>query len=227
MNRIGLKSLFFLVIGAAFLAGCASTRPQVADEWDGLVRQPNTRLRALFLKPDAELAGYLNIKVDPVQVSFARNWEANRGGRSSLRRLDAADIQAIQTGVADLVNELFTAELGRGGYQIVQEAGAETLRVTASVVDLYIAAPDNMSAGRGRTYTANSGRMTLLLEVRDSITGELLARAVDARSGRGSGTWSVTNRVTNTADARRAINIWAAALRAALDELNGKTTPAG
>ncbi len=83
-----------------------------------------------------------------------------------------------------------------------------------------------MAAGRGRTYTANSGRMTLVLEVRDSITGELLARAVDPRSGRGSGTWNVTNRVTNTGDARRAINTWATALRAALDELNGKT-PAG
>ncbi len=121
-----------------------------------------------------------------------------------------------------MVNELFTAELGRGGYQIVQEAGAETLRVSAAVVDLYVAAPDTMTPGRTRTYTANSGRMTLVLEVRDSVTGELLARAVDAQSGRGSGTWTVTNRVTNTADARRAINIWAVALRSALDELNGK-----
>jgi hypothetical protein len=223
MSRNFLRPFFLLIAASAFLAGCASTRPPIPDEWDGLVRQPNTRLRALFIKPDAELAGYRNIMLDPVEVSFARNWDPNRGGRSTVNRLDASDMQAIQSGVAGLVAELFSAELGRGGYQIVQAAGPETLRVSAAVVDLFIAAPDTMAPGRTRTYTANSGRMTLVLEVRDSVTGELLARAVDAQSGRGSGSWSVTNRVTNTADARRAINIWAAALRAALDELNGKT----
>ena len=222
MSRNQLKPFFLLFVASVVMAGCASPRNQMPDEWDGLVRQPNTRGRGLFIKPDAELAGYRNIKLDPVEVSFARNWDPNRGGRSSLSRLDASDVQAIQTGVADMVNELFTAELGRGGYQIVQEAGPETLRVSAAVVDLFIAAPETMTAGRARTYTANSGRMTLVLEVRDSITGELLARAVDAQSGRGAGTWTVTNRVTNTADARRAINIWAVALRSALDELNGK-----
>ncbi len=117
-------TLFYRSAGASFIAGCASTRSQTKDEWDGLVRQPDTRLRALFVKPDAELAGYTNIKLDPVEVSFARNWDPNRGGRSSLRRLDAGDVEAIRTGVADLVTELFTAELGRGGYQIVQEVRA-------------------------------------------------------------------------------------------------------
>ena len=64
--------------------------------------------------------------------------------------------------------------------------------------------------------------MTLVAELRDSVTGEILARAVDARSGRSSGTWTVTNRVTNTADARRAIGIWATALRQGLDEMYGR-----
>jgi hypothetical protein len=76
-----------------------------------------------------------------------------------------------------------------------------------------------MSPGRSRTYTANSGRMTLVLEVRDSVTGETLARVVDGRSGRTSGVMTVTNRATNTADARRAIRIWARALRDGLDSL--------
>ncbi len=79
-----------------------------------------------------------------------------------------------------------------------------------------------MSAGRSRTYTANSGRMTLVAELRDSVTGEILARAVDARSARTTGSMDITNRVTNTADARRIIRIWARALRQGLDELYGR-----
>jgi hypothetical protein len=211
-----------LVLCAVTLAGCASTRPAPADEWDGLVRQTGTRLGAVFVRPDAEIVGYRSVMIDPVEVSFARNWDPNRGGRSQLNRLDAGDMAAMQAGVADLFRETFRAELERGGYQLVDVAGPDTLRVTAAIVDLYINAPDTMSPGRSRTYTANTGRMTLVAELRDSMTGELLARAVDARSGRSSGIMQVTNRVTNTADARRAMGVWATALRQALDEMYGR-----
>lgn len=214
-----------LALCAATLAGCASSRPAVQEEWDGLVLRPGTRLGAVFVKPDAEITAYRSVKLDPVQVSFARNWEANRGGRSQLRRLNAGDLEAIQAGLADLFRETFREELARGGYELVDESGPDTLRVTAAIVDLYITAPDNMSAGRTRTYTANSGRMTLVAELRDSTTGEILARAVDARSARSTGTLDITNRVTNTADARRVIRIWATALRQALDEMYGRAQP--
>jgi hypothetical protein len=211
-----------LVLCAATLAGCASTRNAPPEEWDGLVLQPGTRLGAVFVKPDAEVVAYRSVMIDPVEVSFARNWDPNRGGRSQLGRLNADDMAAIQTGVADLFRETFRAELERGGYQLVDVAGPDTLRVTAAIVDLYITAPDTMSAGRSRTYSANAGRMTLVAELRDSMTGEILARAVDARSARSTGTWNITNRVTNTADARRAMGIWATALRQALDEMYGR-----
>jgi hypothetical protein len=91
--------------------------------------------------------------------------------------------------------------------------------VIPAIIDLYVTAPDTMSAGVSRTYTANSGRMTLVLEVRDSVTGETLARVVDGQSGRNIGTMTITNRATNTADARRAIRSWAQALRSGLDSL--------
>lgn len=211
-----------LVLCAATLAGCASTRPAPVEEWDGLVLQPGTRLGAVFVRPDAEVVSYQNVMLDPVEVSFARNWDPNRGSRSPGRRLNASDMQAIQSGMADLFRETFRAELARGGYQLVDEAGPDTLRVTAAIIDLYVTAPDTLSAGRSRTYTANSGRMTLVAELRDSVTGEILARAVDTRSGRSTGTLDFTNRVTNTAEARRAMGIWATALRQGLDEMYGR-----
>ncbi len=221
---IRFRTLLPLLVGlcAATLAGCASTRNAGPDEWDGLVRQPGTRLGAVFLKPDAEIVAYRSVMIDPVEVSFARNWDPNRGGRSQLGRLNADDMAAIQTGLADLFRETFRAELERGGFQLVEVAGPDTLRVSAAIVDLYITAPDTMTAGRSRTYTANAGRMTLVAELRDSMTGEILARAVDARSARSAGTWSITNRVTNTADARRAMGIWATALRQAMEEMYGR-----
>jgi hypothetical protein len=207
-----------LTLGAVVLAGCAST--DAVTEWDGLVRQPNTRLNAVFVKPDAQVVAYRSVMLDPLQVSFDSNWDPNRGSMSA--RLNADDVAAIKNDLAELFRETFRAELARGGYQLVDQAGPETLRVTPAVINLFINAPDTSAPGRTRTYTADSGRMTLVVELRDSETGTLLARAVDTQTGRNAGMWTITNRVTNTADARRAIGVWASALRRGLDELYGK-----
>ena len=218
MSRKKSVSSLAVALVALALTGCASTQRGPA-EWDGLVRQPNTRLDAVFLKPDAEIPSYANIILAPASVQFARNWDPNRGGRSMSRRLDTADVVAIKDNLAATLAEIFKEELTAGGYQVVTEPGPDTLLVIPAIIDLYMTAPDTMSPGRTRTYTANSGRMTLVLEIRDSVTGETLARVVDARGGRTSGVMTVTNRATNTADARRAIRIWAQALRNGLDSL--------
>ena len=206
-----------LALGATFVAGCETT-PRGPAEWDGLVRQSGTRLDAVFLKPGVDLSAFNSVILSPVEISFAENWDPNRGTRGAAR-FSAADIAAIRDDLAALFQETFRTELGRGGFRLVGEPGPETLLVTAGIVDLFITAPDAMAPGRGRTYTANTGRMTLVVELRDSVTGEILARAVDRQSGRGTGTWTVTNTVTNTADARRAIGVWASALRNAMTEV--------
>ena len=220
MSRKHGVTSFAATLVALLIAGCSTTATQRGPtEWDGLVRQPNTRLDAVFLRPDAEIPSYTSIILAPASVQFARNWDPNRGGRSMSRRLDTGDVVAIKDGLSSMVGDIFREELAAGGYQVVTEPGPDTLLVIPAIVDLYITAPDTMSAGRGRTYTASSGRMTLVLELRDSVTGETLARVVDSQSGRNTGVMTISNRMTNTADARRIIRIWAQALRTGLDSL--------
>ncbi len=221
MNRLPTRIAALLVLCAAALSGCTTTQNQVT-EWDGLVRRPVSRMDAVFVLPDADITGYTSVMLDPVQVSFARDWDPNRGRRNPASRLNANDIAAIQTGLADMLRESFRAQLEAGGYTIVDQPGPDTLRVTAAIVDLNVTAPDTMTAGRTRTYTTNSGQMTLVAELRDSVTGDLLARAVDTQRGRNTGAMQFTNNVTNTADARRAMGVWANALRQGLDEMYGR-----
>ena len=125
----------------AALIACAACASRPTPEWDGLVQQPSRRLGALFVRPEADVAGYTSVILDPVEVSFARDWSPSRGGRSAGRRLNAGDLAAIQTRLAEMFREIFSAELGGAGYPIVEQPGPETLRVSAAIVDLRIAAP--------------------------------------------------------------------------------------
>lgn len=225
INRV--SAVVSLVLATALLGGCATTptsTPQAA-EWDGLVRQAHPRLNAVFVRPgiQEELTAFRSVILDPVDVRFASEFENGRRSNINSRGLDAGDLAAIQRGVADEFRTVFREELQSGGYEVVDNPGSETLRVSAAIVDLFISAPEAAQpAGRGRTYTASSGRMTLVLELRDSVTGEILVRAVDTQSARGNPNWSVTNRATNTADARRALRTWARALRTGLDDFHTK-----
>ena len=79
--------------------------------------------------------------LDPVQVSFASNWDPNRGSRSQAGRLNADDMAAIQAGWRTCSGKPSARNSPRR-LPAVKEAGPDTLRVTAAVVDLYITAPD-------------------------------------------------------------------------------------
>lgn len=226
-----MRSLLSLgtVVGCLAIAGCASTPATPAAEWDGLVRQPNTRLDSVFVRPGAgdDIGAFRSVIIDPVAVSFGSDFEPNHGIRGASRRLNADDLLAIKDGVATIFREVFVEELAAGGYTVVETAGPETLQVSAAIIDLHVTAPDRPTAARTRTFTTDSGRMTLVMELRDAVTGEVLARVVDRQSGRAGDSWTITNRVSNTADARRAVRVWARALREGLDELYARQAARG
>lgn len=217
-----ILAILFAMLGLAALGGCATAPAQPEGEWDGLVRQSHPRLNAVFIRPGAaeDMGAFRNVILDPVHVSFASDFETGRRSGSVARRLNANDLAEIRASLADQFLQIFRDELLAGGYTLVEEPGADTLRVSAAIIDLFISAPEAAQPiGRSRIYTTDSGRMTLVLELSDSVTGEILARAVDTQSGRSDGMWTVTDRVTNTAESRRALRKWAQALRQGLDEL--------
>jgi len=195
---------------------------QAPQEWDGLVQRPSRAVDLLFVRPGASLAGYKRVRLEPLQVSFDKNWDPNRG-RVGANRLTTADFERIKKSLAEQFASVSESELARGGYVLVKESGEDVLDVQPLVVDLFIAAPERRVAGRIRTYTANPGRMTLVAELRDSETNQILARVVDRRNASTSGFFQLTTSVTNLGAARAIIARWASALRNALDVANGRS----
>jgi Protein of unknown function (DUF3313) len=206
----------------ALLAGCQTTDGLApldeASTQDGLVRVESKAVDALYRRPEATLASYSKLLLHPVEVQFAKNWDPSSNG-SALYQMHEPDREKIKSELAEVFAEVFRRDLEKGGYPLVNEPGADVLEIRAAIVNLYINAPDvsMQTAGRTKVYTTDAGEMTLIAQLHDSVTGQLLARAYDRRAGSQSGVWEWSNSVTNTAEAKRIISTWSTALRKALD----------
>jgi len=191
--------------------------------WDGLELTKRKGLDLVYIRPNVQFKAYKDVSIDELQVAFDKNWDPNESVRSVSRRLSKEDIEKIRADMVTEFRKTFIKELGKGGYSVVDRPGDDTLRVSPGLADVYITAPDRMEAGRVTTYTTDAGRMTLVLELRDGPTDQLLARVIDQKAGTDMGFAQVSNSVTNSAEFRRMVSSWAQRLVKGLDKVNGKT----
>jgi hypothetical protein len=214
------STLIAPTLTCALLSGCTTTKPSPIDELsqqEGLQRVESKVADAVYRRPEARMSVYSKVILRPIEVQFAKDWDPSKDG-SALYKMHEPDREKIKSELAELFAETFRKELEKGNYPLVTQAAADVVEIQAAIVNLYITAPDvSMDvAGRSKVYTSDAGHMTLIMQLHDSVTGQLLARAYDHRSG-GTDMWQWTNSVTNTAEARRIIATWATALRKAFD----------
>jgi hypothetical protein len=209
-----------LVLAAASATAVAKDEPKT---WDGLELRPTKGLDLVYVRPGATLKGYTQVLLAvPVEVAFDKNWDPNADVRGTSGRLSASDIQRIKDEMSTEFRKVFIEELIKGGYTVVDLVGENTLRASAALSEVHINAPEKMQAGRATSYTLESGRMTLAMELRDGPTAQLIARIVDEKIGNSTGQLQVTNSLTNSADFRRAVRSWTRQLVKALDKVNGQ-----
>ena len=137
-NRRTFFTLTIACVAALAMPGFAAAQPP--GEWDGLVLRPSSAVDLLYVRPEASLAGYKRVRLEPLQVSFHQDWNPNRTRRGA-SRLTATDFDNIKSSLANAFATAATAELARGGYEVVTEADEDVLDVTPFIVDLIITAP--------------------------------------------------------------------------------------
>jgi hypothetical protein len=188
---------------------------------DGLHLDPDSKVALLYSKPDADLSVYTRFKMLDAYVAFKKNWV--RDTKVAGRRIPNRDIERIKVEAAELLHETFREELDeRGGYDFVEENDDDVMVLRPALIDLEITAPDVRTAGRVDQYVTSAGAATLFLEAYDSVSGEILARAVDRRRMQDYGYARWANSVTNRADARRMFRKWATKLRQGMDEVRSE-----
>jgi len=197
-------------------------QPIPLETHDGLVLQSDSKVARAYLDPNADFSVYEKIMILDCHVAFRKNWQRDQRRSGSGRAARNEQMEKIKTDVARLFREVFSEKLAQdGGYAIVDTAGEDVLLVRPAILDLDINVPDNRGTGRSTVYTSTSGAATLLIELYDSETGDILARAADrktARSPSGHMTWTTT--ASNRSNARRVLGRWADLLRERLDEFH-------
>lgn len=185
--------------------------PEVSH--DGLHLMKNTKLRAVYMKPGANLEEYDKVALLACYVAFNKDWQRNYNDQSMdlMDRVTDQDMKNIRDKLAAEFNKVFTEVLTKGGHEMVTEGGTGVLIVQPAIVNLEITAPDLMSAGMEQNFSADAGQMTLYMQLYDGKTGDIIARIIDPEAA-GDEAFEVRNSVTNMADAERVLRRWATIL---------------
>jgi Protein of unknown function (DUF3313) len=168
---------------------------------DGLVAVRSWNLDELSVRPNADLASYRKVVIDPPQLAFRNDWnQSEQDYKGKTRRLLSNDVRSIAEDMTSVmqssINEAFKAR----GYEVVGSPGPGVLRLTPTATEVYVNAGDQTPPGSTKLFTKDAGEATLVLEARDSLSGELLARVVDHRIAR-------ETKGTQIRDLRRTTNV--------------------
>jgi hypothetical protein len=219
-----------LMLGVVLLAGgtLASAKDELPDiTHDGLERVQSKNVAVVYRLPGADFSQYKRVAIADCAVAFRKNWQ--RDHSSGGTRVSTREMERIKKEIADEFRIVFSDELqNNGGYEVVSELGEDVLLLRPAIVNLDVAAPDTMSAGRSRSYATTAGEMTLYLELYDGFSGEILGRVVDRQRGRDPGFMQWQTSVSNKAEADRMLRKWAVLARKGLDRVHaGKQSAAG
>lgn len=231
-KKNSIATIHVTTIALAFtLALTAHQNLQAADDdipeftHDGLQRVINSKAALAYVKPGADFSAYDQVMILDCFVAFKKDWQKdyNRDQGSLSGRVTDKDVERIRNDMAEAFRQVFVEELTENeGYEVVDAPAANVLLIRPAIIDLEASAPDTQSAGRSYTFVNSAGAATLFIELYDSVSGEVLARAVDRKADRSHGTMQWATRASGRADAKRILRTWAGWLRERMDEIHGR-----
>ena len=216
---------FLLTATAITFTGCATppatiqSGPDAELSYDGLHKVDNSQADMAWARPDIDLSGYTKIMPVSAGIEYA---QADNRGRTTRDRnrggpffIDDKARGQFETLVADV----FAEELGKlENFTIVDEPGPDVLMIAGGLLNVTSFVPPDPNMTRSVIFVSAVGEATLVLELRDSESGTILARSIDTRAAETIGdTFTRSNSVTNSSEARRLIRFWAKRLVEGLD----------
>lgn len=200
--------------------GACSASPTIASEtlnYEGLAKVNVRSLNHAQIRPDVVFSVYSGVMLDDVDLAF-------RTPDRSVQQFPLTQEQKDR--FHDTLTSAFQSELvGLSNLQFVSAPGRDVLRLRVRVQDITATVPPRSIGNVGRAAMALEavGEVTLVLSLYDSQSGEILARAVDARTVTGAAAGVDGEMITRWEGVERLCAQWAATTRQRLDALvNGR-----
>jgi hypothetical protein len=220
MNKI------LLAIAIAAISGCSSapptiqTGPDAEVTFDGLHVIDNSAFREAWADPDIDFSRYT--KIMPGGAFFEYRAVRKTGSTSRARMSDTefwiSDESRVR--LEEEVSDVFDVELAKSTrFTITDTPGPDTLIIVGGLHDIMSRVPPER-VGRSDIYLSDLGEATLILQVSDSMSGEVIARAVERRRVGDQGGMAMRSSPAQTwAEVRRLARRWATTLVEGLDRL--------
>jgi hypothetical protein len=208
----------FLALLAVTVSGCApqpsQPKPIAAVNIEGLQQVESRNFETAFVRPGVTFAHYHKLMVDELELAFRTpDREQNQFplGEDQKTRFRAE------------MATVFGEELGKlRAVQIVDEPGPDVLALHVRVQDIVARAPGRrVGGGRAGFALETVGEMTLVLELRDSQSDEVLVRAFDRQAVEGAAMVSGEGVVSTWDGVERIVARWASRAREGLERLLG------
>lgn len=227
MKRVSslLMMAVLLCCGCAAQAAGKAERPvtfkQASEVWkkEGLQPVKATGLDLTFVRKEARLDGYSKVLLGTPVVEINPDWRRKSG---MLPSATPVKVQPIIEQITAMLHEEVQKALTAGGYELVKEPGEGVIAVDVAIVNLFLITTQD-SVDRGDTMEGRSvGRMTLVADLRDSRSGELVLRVFDDEVGPKPESRMRDALAECMAWARSALAGWSASLRGGLDVSSGR-----
>jgi hypothetical protein len=219
--------LIILVASATLIAACSTAPPTIQQgpnaeiSYDGLHKIDNSRLKEAWADPDVDFSRYSKVMGGGSEFQFRAvkktpsATQQRRGSSTEFWIDDATRNQLVET-----VNEIFDEEIANSTrFEVTDTKGADVLIIRGGLHDIVSHAPPELM-GRGEIYLRSVGEATLIIEILDSMSGEVIYRGIERRSAERPGSESmIMNSVTSWAEVRRLARDWAVTLREGLDSV--------
>jgi len=182
---------------------------------DGLHRVAYSVMDAAWVKPNLDLAQYTKIYFLGTGVSFREVPETTYGAGSRFDRTEFPVSADSRRELRALLRDVFRTDLAEvERYEITAVPGRDVLIAQGFLIDVVSHVPPDSGVDRS-TALRSTWEATIVLELRDSMSHEMLARTVERERPEG-----IINADDLWRDTRQLIRRWSRLLCARLEELS-------
>lgn len=201
----------------ALLGACGPqpTQPLSAGDVniEGLQSVTAENFEAAFVRPGVNFSNYNKLLVNELELAFRtpdRSQNQFALGEDQKTRFRAAMAVAFGEELGQLQN-----------LELVTEPGPDVLGLNVRVQDIVASGPGRRVGAMGRASFAveTVGELTLVIELRDAESEEVLIRAFDRRAVEGAAMLSGDSIISTWEGIERLVARWASRTREGLDEL--------